>query len=989
MVYRRSLLTGIVGAALILNVALGATLTTGGRATAQPHPTLTVDAGHTTTQVNPTQFGHLIEDIGHSVEGGLSANVVRNGTMTEGGQNPPSSWRVTEASGGRGAIAMDLTFPLTAANPRSLRLDILSNGAGQRVGVANAGFSGIGVRPGTRYRVVFWARATPGFTGPLTVSLESKQGAVRAMTTVTGLTSGWKEYTTTLTTGPTVPVSADNLFVISAKAVGSGQSVWLNVVRCTGPTSTAMGGARKDLERLLAETKPGFLRIPGGNFLQGKTLPNRFQWKNTRGPVENRPGHENDAWSPSYWSTDQFGLLDYLQLAERMGAEPVLGVFAGYTLDGHAVAERDLGPYVRDALDEIEYVIGSTSTVWGARRAADGHPAPFRLKYVEIGNEDMFAPDRTYDEYRYWMFYEKIKARHSHLQIVATAPVDSKSKPMDVLDVHHYGMQYWDNNPSLVTLAGRFDYADRRGPKILVGEYGEEKKDDGTNPTATLADALAEAAFLTGTVRNADIVLGAAYAPAMHSIHRADWPANLIGFDALSSYPSPSYHVLKMFSTMTGDHVVPSSLSGADGAIQQVATRRADGTVYISVVNPTAAAVPITIKLTGATSVSPTASTTTLTGNPDARNSIAAPTTIAPTAGTTSAGTAFVHRFPANSMVVLKVSTTGSATPLLAVDRGISLQATTSGSTNRYVRHQNYLGVTSVVDKKTTSALDKADTSFMVRPGLADSSCYSFEARSDKLRDHYLRHENYRVKLHKDDLSSQFRADATFCATYGNSGQGISLRAYNFRDRYLRHFNNELWIGSNGGTNNYWDKSALWSEDTSWRVTPPWWRSDVDVPTGYHSLRVTTSPWTDHYLRHQDRGQGPLGWISPVNQQSPNLDKEDATFEIVPGLADPSCYSFKSRNRPNDYLRHFVFQVRLSAEGRADDATFCAMPAHAGAGVSWQSYNHPDRYLRHYDWEVVIAPNGGERDYGKLKDYNTSALWLADTTWAVTDPLAP
>ncbi|GJF34520.1 hypothetical protein KNE206_72200 [Kitasatospora sp. NE20-6] len=270
MAHGRRLLSGILGAALTFGTTLIVTFGSPGTASAAT-ATLAVDAGHTTAAVNPTQFGHIVEDINHSVEGGLNANTVRNSTMKEGTASPPSSWSLV-TTGGSGAVSADTAVPLNTANPRSLRLDIGTNGAGQRVGAANAGFYGIGVRPSTNYPVAFWARATAGFTGPLTVTLESTAGAVHASATVTGLTTGWKKFTTTLTTSASAPVSTANRFVISADGTGAGRSVWLNSVQCLGPTFAPAGGIRKDLEQLLADTKPGFFRVPGGNYLEGGVL---------------------------------------------------------------------------------------------------------------------------------------------------------------------------------------------------------------------------------------------------------------------------------------------------------------------------------------------------------------------------------------------------------------------------------------------------------------------------------------------------------------------------------------------------------------------------------------------------------------------------------------------------------------------------------------------------------------------------------------------
>ncbi|MFE9751170.1 AbfB domain-containing protein [Saccharothrix saharensis] len=938
-------------------------------ATAVPTATLSVDAGHTTARVNPYQFGHIVEDINHSVEGGLHANVVRNSTMKEGNANPPAYWSAVTAGGGSGSIAADTAGPLNAANPRSLRLSIGANGPGQRVGAANSGFYGIGVRPSTTYEVAFWARATAGFTGPLTVSLESTGGAVQATVAVSGLTTGWKRFTTSLTTTAGAPVSTGNRFVVAANGVGAGQSVWLTVVQALGPTFRPSGGIRRDLQQLLADTKPGFFRVPGGNYLEGVVLRNRFAWKDTVGPVEQRPGHQNDAWG--YWSTDQFGLLNYLLMAEQAGAEPMLGVFAGYTLNGTVVPRDQLQPYIDEALDEIEYVIGGTDTVWGARRAADGHPEPFPLRYVEIGNEDFFDRSGSYNAYRYPMFADAIRARYPQLQLVASMPVTSR-RP-DVVDDHYYN----SNPAAFADLATRYDNADRNGPKIVVGEYGVTNGTTG-NPTGTLSGAIAEAAFLTGTVRNADLVIGSAYAPALTSVDNWQWSSNLVGFNAVSSYGSPSYHVVKMFGTLTGDHVVPSTLTGVAATVRQVVTRTTGGKVHVTVVNPTGTPVETQVDVTGATGVAGTATVTTLTGDPNGRNSINNPNAIAPTTTTRAAGASFAHTFPANSVVVLTLSTTGGATPLLPTG-GVSLRSTTPGFTDRSVRHQNNLAVTSVVGSSSTAA-DKLDASFVLRPGLAGTGCYSFESRNAP--GSYLRQSDYRVRLAVRDGSTGFASDATFCAVDGNSGQDFSFRSHAFPDRFLRHYANEVWIAANGGPLPS-DAARSWTEDTTWRLGQSWWRSAVSVPTGNASLQATSAGVAGQSLRHADY----VAALSPITAASSTTDKQDATFTVVAGLADASCYSFRSRNFPDRYLRHRDFRVRLDigdgGAGFAADATFCAQPGNGGTGLSWQSYNYPSAYLRHYAGEVWIAGNGGSRAS------DNPANWSVDTTWQRAAPWAP
>ncbi len=351
-----------------------------------------------------------------------------------------------------------------------------------------------------------------------------------ASSTIAGVTGSWAKYTTTLTVPKGVARSLTNRFVISTSdPSAAGSTLWFDIVSLFPPTYDGVSdGLRIDLMDKLGALHPGYFRVPGGNYLEGDTIDTRFEWSNTVGPIEDRPGHFNSAWG--YWSQDGMGLLEYLEMAEQVGARPLLAVWAGYTLNGTVVPQAQLAPYVpgrgqRDPLRGRPV----TTTSWGAMRAMDGHPQPFDLLGVEVGNEDFFDSSGSYNAYRYPMFYDAIKAAFPGMPVVATTPVTSR--PMDMLDEHFYNNdpQYFAENAHL------FDGASRSGPKVIVGEYATT---DGT-PTGTLADAIGEAAFLTGLERNADLVIGASYAPLLVNVNAPSWPTNLIGYNGLKSYGSP------------------------------------------------------------------------------------------------------------------------------------------------------------------------------------------------------------------------------------------------------------------------------------------------------------------------------------------------------------------------------------------------------------------------------------------------------------------
>jgi hypothetical protein len=632
-------------------------------------------------------------------------------------------------------------------------------------------------------------------------------------------------------------------------------------------------------------------------------------------------------------------------------------VFAGYTLDHTVVPQDQLAPYVQDALNEIQYAIGSTNTTWGAKRAADGHPAPYDLHYVEIGNEDWFDGTGSYDNYRFPMFHDAIKAAYPQLQLVASASVSSRQ--VDVIDDHYYSgdTSYFTN------AAHTYDGASRNGPKHLVGEYATT---NGTkdNPTGTLAGAISEAGFMTGMVRNADVVIGASYAPALADVSDFQWPTNEIAFDAATSFGSPSYWVQHIFGNNTGDYVVSSALTGADPSVNEVVTRTASGTVYVTVANPTNSAVTSQVSLNGARFVRPKGTATVLTGDPDARNTITSPATIAPTTSSFTASNSFTYTFPANSVVALKVDTSAPMSPVLNVDRGLSLHVTAPGATDRSIAVANGVGVTTAVTASSPDA-DKLNATFLLRTGLAGTNCYSLESRANPGQ--YLRRQGDRIQLAASDGSKNFARSATFCAVEGNSGIGVSFRSYDDPGRFLSYRNGGLVLAGR-------EHPA----DSSFTIGEPWWRSDVSVPLGRLSLQADTGD----FLRHQNF----VAKTSPITAASSDTDHQDATFTLVPGLADDSCYSFEAVNFPGYYLRHYNFQVVLNKNDGsalyADDATFCATTGHNGQGLSWQAYAYEDHYLRQYAGNVYIGADGGPR----VGDAATG--WADDTSWQRTAPWA-
>ena len=455
---------------------------------------------------------------------------------------------------GNGVISLDTNQPLNPALNVSLKLDASKAAKNSPAGIANGGYWGIPVRPDTTYHASFYTRGK-GFTGPLTVALTSTNGeTVFASAEVPKITKQWQKYEVTLTTGGVAP-SKDNRLVISTTKHGT---IWFSQVSLFPPTfNNRANGNRPDLMQLLADLQPKFLRFPGGNYLEGDYINERFDWKKTIGDISQRPGHRSP-WN--YWSTDGFGLMEFLNWCEDLHMEPLLAVFAGYALKHDYVKPGpDLEPYVQDALDEIEYVTGDTNTTWGAQRAKDGHPAPFQLTYVEVGNEDWFDRSGSYDG-RFTQFCNAIKAKYPQLQVISTVGNDRPesqrvhSSTPDLADEHYYRSQEQMEAQSHI-----YDTRSRDGKtKVFVGEWATRVG----RPTPNMAGALGDAAWMCCMERNSDLVLLESYAPLFVNVSdlsrggSMQWPSDLIGYDALTSYGSPSYYAQKMFSTHHGDDVL-------------------------------------------------------------------------------------------------------------------------------------------------------------------------------------------------------------------------------------------------------------------------------------------------------------------------------------------------------------------------------------------------------------------------------------------------
>jgi alpha-N-arabinofuranosidase len=635
--------------------------------TTNPIPLLQIKADQVTGRVSPTLYGLMTEEINYSYEGGLYGEMIRNRTFKA---NPTKaiSW---DAVGGA-VISLDTNQPLNAALNVSLKLDASMAAKKSPAGIANGGFWGIPVKPKTTYYATFYAKPDGKFSGPLKLSIQSADGkTVLASVTIPHLdqpTGDWQKYEVTLETKKIKP-SKDNVFTITTTTPGI---IWLQQVSLFPPTyKDRVNGDRADLSQLLADAQPKFLRFPGGNYLEGDNLKEHFDWKKTVGPLEQRPGHRSP-WG--YWSTDGFGLPEFLGWCEDLNMEPVLAVFAGYTLNHqHANPGPDLAPYVQDALDEIEYVTGDTNTTWGAQRARDGHPAPFKLRYVEVGNEDWFDESGSYDG-RFTQFYDAIKGKYPELQCISTVGNEQPEKKRvhsrkpDLLDEHYYRSvkDFERESPT------RFEKYDRNGPKIFVGEWAAyedivpwSKKSEKLAPTPTFKAALGDAAWMTALERNSDIIVMQCYAPLLVNVNPGgrQWRPNLIGYDALNSYGSPSYYAQKMFSNHHGDEILATDSRDipADPIPKLFFDATSDsrtGKIILKVVNCLSTPQPVKIQISGVAVTAKGQAVVMKADSPEDTNSIQEPKKIVPVSEKADdLGTDFTRTFPPYSITVLELET--------------------------------------------------------------------------------------------------------------------------------------------------------------------------------------------------------------------------------------------------------------------------------------------------------------------------------------------
>lgn len=628
--------------------------------------TLAVQADKPGPKISPTMWGIFFEDINYGADGGLYPERVKNRSFEF--PNPLMGWTLLAGGGSAGAATIGDDAPIGLHNRHFVRLTGEGTAAS---GLSNEGFFGMGVERGAEFTFSVYGRSPDAKPPQLEFEVVSADGKRLAGGSIRRFTREWKRFEKTITAIATDPKARLHLWV---KGKGT---LDLDLVSLLPKKTFKNHGLRSDMVQMLADLQPGFMRFPGGCIVEGRYLSNRYQWKTTIGPVAERQliiNRWNDEFkhrpAPDYFQSFGLGFFEYFQMCEDIGAEPLPILNCGMACQfysGELAPLDQLDPYIQDALDLIEFANGPAASPWGRKRAEMGHARPFNLKFLGIGNEQWLQP---YLE-RYAVFAKVLRAKHPEIKLVSSAgpgPDDDKfhfawpklrELQADIVDEHCYARPDWFLNN-----ATRYDRYDRLGPKVFMGEYAAQSdKTVSVNNRNNWECALAEAAYMTGLERNADVVVMSSYAPLFGHEEGWQWRPNLIWCDNLRSYGTPSYYVQQLFSRNRGDRVLPVQLNGTLPTEKErprfYATAARDeraGEVILKVVNAAAAAVEADVHLGGVAKVGRGGTATVLTGGLADENSLEAPRKVAPVAGKLAVqASLFTYIFPPYSMTVLRV----------------------------------------------------------------------------------------------------------------------------------------------------------------------------------------------------------------------------------------------------------------------------------------------------------------------------------------------
>lgn len=628
----------------------------------------TVKANQLKAPISPTMWGVFFEDINMGADGGIYAELIKNRSFEF--SKPLMGWTV-EGKKSEGDILVLNRQGANISNPRFLRVNV--NDA-NKISMINEGFRGMGIKAGLRYDFSFMYRqAKPGVKFYLELLNEKNEVIGKGELSPSGLGSNWDKQSVSFSANATVQKAKFKI-----RFEGNGV-VDLDMISLF-PSDTwkgRPGGMRSDMVQLLADMKPGFIRFPGGCIVEGRDLATRYQWKKTIGPLENRELIVN-RWNtefahrptPDYYQTFGLGFFEYFQLADDIGAEPLPILNCGMACQfntAELVPIDQLQPYVQDALDLIEFANGDVNSTWGRVRAEMGHPKPFNLKMMGVGNEN-WGPQ--YLE-RLKIFTKAIKDKYPNIKLVNSGGTDPdgdrfnllntelRKMNADIIDEHYYRKPEW-----FLQNVSRYDNYPRNGPKIFAGEYAAQSdKVVSVNNKNNLQTAISEAAFMTGLERNADVVIMASYAPLFAHVDAWQWTPDMIWVDNLNSYGTPNYFVQKLYSTNIGTHVVPlinnnkTALIGDGGIFVSSVVDKKTNDLILKIVNTSDKEAESTFNVEGVKKLSSKGNLIVLTSNNLGDvNSIDKPSEVVPKeTQIATKGKTVKLKLAANSLSVMRV----------------------------------------------------------------------------------------------------------------------------------------------------------------------------------------------------------------------------------------------------------------------------------------------------------------------------------------------
>ena len=613
------------------------------RGYAQAKQDIIVSVNNPIAEVQPTMWGIFFEDINFGADGGIYAELIKNRSFEF--SMPLMGWKVAQNKFNEGAVLVLNRQDLNTGNPRFLR--IAKNKADDSLSLTNEGFRGMGIKKGLRYDFsVLCRQQNSGLKMHIQLLNYKDQVIGSTILTPSGQVNEWKKETISFNATDT---AVKGKFNISFEGSGVMDLDMISLF----PSDTwknRPGGMRSDMIQLLADMKPGFIRFPGGCIVEGRDLAGRYQWKKTLGPVDERHLIIN-RWNtefahrliPDYFQSFGLGFYEYFQLTEDIGAEPLPILNCGMACQfntAEAVPLNELDLYVQDALDLIEFANGDINTTWGKVRASLGHPSPFNLKMMGIGNEN-WGPQ--YIE-RLKVFFKSIKDKYPNFKLVASSGTDPngdrfdylndevRKMNADLIDEHYYRKPEW-----FLANAARYDNYPRNGSKIFAGEYAAQSDQTvSINNKNNMATAISEAAFMTGLERNAAIVNMASYAPLFAHDEAWQWTPDLIWVNNVKSYGTTDYYVQKLFSTNKGTNVVTALQNGKavtwhDSLYVSAVIDKKTNDVIIKVVNASGKGQTNIFRLDGIKKGATQAEVTTLQSDDlSSENSFSNPENVAP-----------------------------------------------------------------------------------------------------------------------------------------------------------------------------------------------------------------------------------------------------------------------------------------------------------------------------------------------------------------------